>query len=161
MIFGRFAFREMITYARAGIVALALFGVLLITNPFSFLNLSKSVSSIGSVSGSQIPLAEVLAFIGGIFLSLWVILGKKGRVEQLKEPISLTFAVRTFTIIPIGIVSSLAYALRTRLFLAQTQDFGFVVIYLVLFAIFAGAVPDYLFYRGVEKLPVVQRGCFS
>lgn len=158
IIFGRFVFKEKITLTRLGIIALALFGILLVTNPFSLFSQSRPNSIVGSQHVEEIPFAEILALLGGIFLSLWLILGKKGRTDQLREPISLTFAVRTFSIIPIGLVSLAAYVFRTGFFLSAPQDFSFGVIYLVLFAIFAGAIPDYLFYRGVEKVLVIQAG---
>ncbi len=158
IIFGRMIFNEKITPTRLGIIALALFGVLLVTNPFSLHSQIGSNYSIGSVSSRNVISAEVLALGGGVFLALWVILGKKGRADQLREPISLTFAVRTFSIIPIGIVSVLAYVLRTGLFLSSRENFSFGVVYLVLFAIFAGAIPDFLFYLGVERLMAIQAG---
>ena len=151
IIFGRAFFKETITALRVGIIALALVGVFLVTNPLSLF--SQTVHS----SNSNTSVAEILALVGGVFLSLWIILGKKGRVEQLKEPVSLTFAVRTFSVIPIGIVSFGAYFFRAGLFLGP-KVYSSDIVYLVLFAIFAGALPDYLFYRGVEKVLAIQAG---
>ena len=158
IIFGRFAFKETITSIKLGIIALALTGVFLVMNPFSLLAKSQAPSAGGLAPSTNLLFAEFLALIGGVFLSLWVILGKKGRVNRIKEPVSLTFAVRTFSVIPIGVVSLVAYVFRTGLFLSSSADFSFALIYLVLFAVFAGALPDYLFYRGVDKVPVMQAG---
>jgi drug/metabolite transporter (DMT)-like permease len=66
--------------------------------------------------------------------------------------------VRTFSVIPIGIVSLLAYVFRTGLFLSSPENFSFGVLYLVLFAISAGALPDFLFYLGVGRLMAIQAG---
>ena len=159
IVLGRYFFKEKVTMLRIGIVALAIFGVILITNPFSYVtNQSFSLANLGYLPTTNLILGESLALVGGLFLSLWVILGKKGRLEQFKEPVSLTFAVRTFSIIPIGIVALGALIFKTRLFLSSSQDFSFTIVYLILFAIFAGVIPDYLFYRGVGNLQAIQAG---
>jgi DME family drug/metabolite transporter len=155
MIFGRFAFSEKITVGRITIIILALIGVFLVTNPISFFSQQVGLSTTNQTDKLY---SELLALLGGLFLSLWLILGKKGRMSRIEEPVSLTFAVRSFSLIPIGIVSLLAFGLGTRLFLSSPVDFNASLGYLVLFAIFAGAIPDYLFYRGVRKVAAVQAG---
>ncbi len=152
VIFGRVFLKEKITALRVGVIALALTGVFFVANPITMLSQSASVSK-----NSQIYLAETLALISGVFLSLWIILGKKGRAGQLEEPVSLTFAVRGVSLLPIGLVSIVVLLFRPSLFLGP-KVFSFDIIYLVLFAVFAGALPDYLFYRGVEKVLAIQAG---
>ncbi len=125
IIFGRFAFKETITSIKLGIIVMALIGVFLLMNPFSLLAKSQSPSAGGLLPSTNLLFAEFLALIGGVFLSLWVILGKKGRANRIKEPVSLTFAVRTFSLIPIGVVSLVAYVFRTGLFLSSSADFSF------------------------------------
>jgi drug/metabolite transporter, DME family len=160
IVFSRLAFKETLTTAKFGIIALAIIGVFLVTNPFSML-IHSQIASANShpTSIANSLLAELLALIGGLFLSLWVILGKKGRMSKIKEPISLTFAVRAFSIFPIGLVSLVAYLSSSGLFLSSSADFSSLDLsYLVLFAIFAGALPDYLFYLGIAKVPATQAG---
>lgn len=147
IILGRIFFRERVGARGLGIIALALLGVLFITDPLSF----RSSQNIDTI------LAEVLAIAGGFALSVWIILGKKGRLDQLKEPLSLTFAVRTFSILPIGLVSLGAYFIEPRSFLGP-QDYTINIVFLALFAVFAGALPDYLFYRGVKNVTATSAG---
>jgi drug/metabolite transporter (DMT)-like permease len=158
IIFSRFAFKEKITAVRLAIIALALIGVFFVTNPLSLLAQNQSAITSEHLTSSTLLIAEILALIGGVFLSLWIILGRKGRLNQIKEPVSLTFAVRTFSVIPVGMISFLAYVFGTRLFVSNSVDFSFNLTYLVLFAILAGALPDYLFYRGVDKVLAAHAG---
>ncbi|MHB1908646.1 MAG: DMT family transporter [Nitrososphaerales archaeon] len=147
IILGYFIFKEKITLGRIGIILVALIGVLLITNPTSVSLLGKSTA-----------LGELVALSGGVFLSLWVILGKKGRLDQIEDPVALTFAVRTFSVIPIGLVCLGAFALKSGLFLGNPSLLYSLLIFLVLFSIVAGALPDYLFYRGVSGVRSLQAG---
>ncbi|MGI0084303.1 MAG: EamA family transporter, partial [Nitrososphaerales archaeon] len=96
VIFGRSLFNEKINTVRLAVIAIALIGVILVTNPFSI-----------QPSFSNEPIAELLALLGGVFLSLWIILGKKGRLDNFKDPVELTFAVRSASCIPIAAISFL------------------------------------------------------
>lgn len=151
VIFGRAIFKEKIEVARILVIVVALIGIVLITDPFSAQHPSLS-------SGSNALFAELLALFGGVFLSLWIILGKKGRLENFKDPVELTFAVRSVSCLPIGGISFFAFVFGKGLFLGSPGSIYSNLWLLIVFAIFAGTIPDFLFYTGVEKVQPLQAG---
>ncbi len=149
VILGRIFFREKVDYYRVIVIALALVGVVLITNP-SF--------STGATINSTTALSEVLALAGGIFLAVWIILGKRGRLAEFKDPLELTLAVRGATLIPVLLISFVSMIIFPALFLAHPSLIRTNLVWLVIFSIVAGILPDYFFYVGIEKVESLQAG---
>src|SRR5487761_1506566 len=150
VIFGKALFKEKIDRVRIAVIVIALLGIVLVTDPFSALPQSSG--------GSTTLVAELLAVFGGVFLSLWIILGRKGRLDNFKDPVELTFAVRSATCIPIGAISFCALLFGKGLFLGNLHAIYSNLWLLVVFSIFAGTAPDFLFYLGVEKVQSLQAG---
>ena len=96
--------------------------------------------------------------MGGIFLSLWIILGKKGRLGNIENPLELTFAVRASSSLPIGAISICSLFLGGGLFLSNIPALYSNLWLLIVFSIVAGILPDWLFYLGVDRVQSVNAG---
>lgn len=148
IIFGKAFFSENIGRAKIGMVVVGLFGVLLIVNPESFFREIGSSNFFGELS----------ALAGGIFLSLWIILGKKGRLENFKSPGEMAFAVRGSTLVFVSVSCFSTIAIGYHTFFESPELITANLIPLFAFSVVAGAMPDYLVYRGIEKLQSLQIG---
>ncbi|MDG6997638.1 MAG: EamA family transporter [Nitrososphaerota archaeon] len=150
VLFGRLFFSEKIDFPRIGVITLALAGALLISNPFS-------QTARSNLQGTVLT-GEIVALLGGVFLSGWIILGKKARMGNFRDPAELTFAARGSTLVYIAAISGAAILLgRGSLFAGASISYVNLT-YLFIFSIVAGVLPDYLFYRGIEKVGPVQAG---
>ena len=151
VIFGRIFFSEGIDRARVGIIVLALAGVLLIANP---VDIAREFSAKASDF-----YGELAALAGGVFLSIWIILGKTGRrLDAFESPAELAFAVRGSTFVFVGLISLATIAAGTNLFLARPAAIESNLLPLFVFSIIAGSVPDFLFYVGIEKIQSLHAG---
>jgi DME family drug/metabolite transporter len=148
VLLGRIIFHERIDLIRITVIAIALTGIVLVTDPLT------AISS----AGTNKFFAEILALLGGVFLSLWIILGKKGRTSNFKSPVELTFAVRATSCIPIGLISFGSLLFQKGLFLDNIGAVYSNIWGIILFAIFAGTIPDFLFYLGIERVQSLQAG---
>ncbi|MHB8566261.1 MAG: DMT family transporter [Nitrososphaerales archaeon] len=149
VIFGRIFFNDTIDRSRIGVILLALAGIALITNP---------VLPTGGPLNVKVIVSEGLALTGGIFLAIWIILGKKGRLGAFKDPLELTLAVRGSTLIPIALISISSITFYPTLFLSNPGIIWSNLLWLFAFSIIAGIVPDFLFYAGIEKVAALQAG---
>jgi DME family drug/metabolite transporter len=150
VIFGRVFFSESVTRSRAGIIALALVGVILIADPTSFFR------DMGSKT-NNIP-GELAALIGAVFLSLWIILGKKGKLEVFQKPEELVFAVRASTFVSVALICVTTLAAGDRVFFGDPSAISRTLVPLIIFAIGAGTIPDFLFYSGIQNVEALQAG---
>jgi drug/metabolite transporter, DME family len=150
IIFGKIFFSEKVNATRILVIVLAITGVFLITDPITFIQRSGS--------SANNPIAEIFALIGAIFLSLWIILGKKGRLDVFKKPEELLFAVRGSAVIPVGLISLATLSTGAHVFLASPSTIFHYIVPLFAYAIVAGSLPDYLFYSGIEKVQAFQAG---
>ncbi|MGI0090340.1 MAG: DMT family transporter [Nitrososphaerales archaeon] len=150
VIFGRVLFSEKVDRARVGIIILALSGVLLIANPF---DIAREFSARPSSF-----YGELAALAGGVFLSIWIILGKKGRSDAFENPAELAFAVRGTTLVFVSLISLATIATGENLFFARPETIEADLLPLFAFSIIAGSIPDYLFYAGIEKIQSLQAG---
>src|SRR5487761_1848811 len=106
---------------------------------YALVNLFILLSQFGSLAlGLNPPVVALLLYTQPI----WTIIFGRFAFKQ------------TITSIKLGIIVMALIGV----FLLSSADFSFDLIYLVLFAVFAGAIPDYLFYRGVDKVPATQAG---
>ncbi|MDG6994928.1 MAG: EamA family transporter [Nitrososphaerota archaeon] len=71
VMFGRLFFSERIDISRAAVVILALAGAFFVSDPFS-------QSAQINLHGPRL-IGEIIAFLGGVFLSGWIILGRRAR----------------------------------------------------------------------------------
>lgn len=150
VLFGRAFFSEAINKMRIIIIMLALAGALLVSDPFS------SIRTLGAGSGTLA--GESIALVGGVFLSLWIILGKRGRLDNFQDPVELTFVARGSTSVFIAFISmGVLISGRADLFGNPFTIYSNIS-YLFAFAIIAGLLPDYLFYKGVETVSSIQAG---
>ena len=133
IVFGKAFFSEKIDRAKIGMVGLALFGVLLIVNPESFF----------SQIGSNNFFGEISALAGGILLSLWIILGKKGRLENFRSPGEMAFAVRGGTLVFVSETCFSILALGYQTFFESPELISTNLIQLFAFSIVAAAIHAY------------------
>lgn len=150
IIFGKIFFSEKVTKSRIGVIVLALIGVFLITDPVTLLG------ELGSNASNFY--GEIAALIGAVFLSLWIILGKKGRLDVFQKPTELVFAVRGSTLIVVTVISLATLTTGAHVFLANPGAIIQNIFPLFAFAIVAGMIPDLLFYSGIEKVQALQAG---
>ncbi|HVB12214.1 MAG TPA: DMT family transporter [Nitrososphaerales archaeon] len=150
IIFGKVFFSEKVTKSRIGVIVLALIGVFLITDPVTLLG------ELGSNASNFY--GEIAALIGAVFLSLWIILGKKGRLDVFQKPTELVFAVRGSTLIVVTVISLATLTTGAHVFLANPGAIIQNIFPLFAFAIVAGMIPDLLFYSGIEKVQALQAG---
>jgi drug/metabolite transporter, DME family len=150
IIFGRVFFSESVSRSRIGIIALALAGVVLIADPTSFFR------DMGSGT-NNIP-GELAALIGAVFLSFWIILGKKGRLDVFQRPEELVFAVRASTFFLIALVCLATLVSGGKVFFDDPPAISRTLVPLIIFAIGAGTVPDFLFYSGIQNVEALQAG---
>ena len=153
IIFGRIFFSERVDRTRIGVIALALLGVFLITDPITLLH------ELGSNSSNLY--GDIAALTGAVFLSLWIILGKKGRLDVFQKPAELVFAVRGSTLILVSVISLATLTTGAHVFLANPDAIYRNIIPLFAFALVAGAIPDFLFYSGIERVQALQPGSYS
>ena len=150
VIFGKIFFSEKIDKSRIAVIILALVGVLLITDPVTLMHeLGTNASNI---------YGEVAALTSAVFLSFWIILGKKGRLDVFKKPAELVFAVRGSTLVLITVISLATFTTGTHAFLSSPDTIFRNIIPLFAFALVAGTIPDFLFYTGIERVQALQAG---
>ena len=150
IIFGRIFFSEKVDTTRIGVIVLALIGVFLITDPITLLQ------EVGSNASNLY--GEIAALTGAVFLSIWIILGKKGRLDIFQKPTELVFAVRGSTLILVTMISLATLTTGAQVFLANPGAIISNIIPLFAFAIVTGMIPDLLFYSGIEKVQALQAG---
>ncbi|MHB2037253.1 MAG: DMT family transporter [Nitrososphaerales archaeon] len=150
IIFGKIFFSEKIDTTRIGVIVLALIGVFLITDPITLLQ------EVGSNASNLY--GEIAALTGAVFLSIWIILGKKGRLDIFQKPAELVFAVRGSTLILVSVISLATLTTGAHVFLASPEAIISNIIPLFAFAIVTGMIPDLLFYSGIEKVQALQAG---
>ncbi len=150
IIFGKIFFAEKVDRTRIGVVALALTGVFLITDPITIFH--------GFGSNMNTFYGYIAALTGAVFLSLWIIMGKKGRLDVFQKPVELVFAVRGSTLILVSVVSLATLTTGAHVFLANPDAIFHNILPLFAFAIIAGTIPDFLFYSGIEKVQALQAG---
>jgi drug/metabolite transporter (DMT)-like permease len=145
-IFGRAFLKEAITKNHIIAIAMVLLGVTVLVNPFT-------VGRIGSMAG------VILAMFGGIFLSLWVILGRhSGRLKH--SPFATQFGYSSFRLL----FTLMSFPLI--LFFVQDPSITNVSlglpaemwIYLFMYAMAAGVIPHIFYFAGVRKVPASTAG---
>jgi len=140
VIFSRLILQEKITKNKVLAMMLVLTGVVTLVNPFNLMN-------IGSPSGI------IIALIGGISLSAWVVYSRKSAIKKY-PPITTTFYVVIFVLVFLIISYPIVYFLIqdssiTRLSLDLPMKMWF---YLFAFMVISEIVPYILLLKGLKKV---------
>lgn len=148
VILGRAFFSEKVGSGRVMVIVLALVGAFLISNPTDIFRNGSSFHFYG----------DIAALSGAIFLSIWIILGKKGRLDVFQRPVELVFAVRGSTLLVVSAVSLIFVASGEHLFFSNPALISENILPLLGFAIVTGTLPDFLFYSGIAKVETLRAG---
>lgn len=141
LVFGKIMLSEGVTFRKIVAVAVALAGVILLIRP-------GNIGAIGPIAGI------ISALLAGVFLSLWVVFGRKGSTLG-QHYITTTFGFFVFTCAWLLLIWPVA-----ALFIHEPNiirlSAGFQLqywLYLLIFCIISLGIPIPLFYRGVRKIP--------
>ena len=148
VLLGRAFLSERVDRGRVMVVVLALLGAFLISNPTAMFQRQSNFNLYGYIA----------ALSGGVFLSIWIILGKKGRADMFQRPVELVFAVRGSTLLVVSAVSLVALASGEHLFFSNPTLISRSFVPLVGFAVVTGTLPDLLFYSGIAKIEALRAG---
>lgn len=145
-IIGELFLKEKLTKIRILACILVLIGVVILVNPF---NAGQIKSWVGII----------IALVGGIGLSSWVVLGSV--ISKRKSPPIITkFLNATLT----GIFFLLFYPILLIFTKSPSiVNFSFnlplsIWIYLILFSLFLEVISHILYYKGTKKIPTVDAG---
>jgi drug/metabolite transporter (DMT)-like permease len=138
--FGKLMIKEKITPGKITAVAIAFIGIVLLLRPWN-------VESIGALTGI------ISALLGGIFLSLWIIWGRKSGINK-QHHITAMAGWMGFTVIWLLLLWPIS-----NLFIPESNIVRLSVnfplhywLYLIVYALLAHLFPYLFFYKGVEKV---------
>jgi len=139
-ILGKLMFGELITNRKILAVSLAFLGIIFLLKPWH-------IESVGPITGI------ISALFGGLFLSLWVVWGRKSGIDK-KHFITTTFGYKSFSAIWLlllwPIVGFFIHKPNiVRLSISFPSQYWF---YLLIFAVISALVPHLFFYRGIQKV---------
>mgnify|MGYP001206567673 CR=1 FL=1 len=139
-IFSKLMLKEQITLKKMIAVCFAIAGVFVLLKPWD-------IKSIGSLPGI------ICALLAGVFLSLWIIWGRKSSLKE-NHPITTTFGMTGFgTIWLIILWPILSYFIHNTNVARFSINFPpTYFIYLILFAALTGIITNILFFKGVKKI---------
>lgn len=139
-LFGKLMLKEQITKKKVIAICVALTGIILLLRPWN-------IESVGSVTGL------ILALLGGIFLSLWVIWGRKSGIYQ-QHYVTTAFGCAVFSFAWLLLLWPItALFIHEQNIVRLSIDFPAEYwLYLVIFALVAAVLPHLFFYRGVQKV---------
>lgn len=146
IIFGRIFLNEKINRNKISALFFVLFGVTILVNPFE-------ISNIGNIHGI------ILALLGGICLSGWVICGRKSGIEK-EHFITTTFvymmACLFFLIISYPIVSF--FISDPAMIRVSFNQPILIWALLFFFVLISEIMPSALFFKGVQKVSASDAG---
>ena len=148
VLLGRTFFSERVDSGRVMVIVLALVGAFLISNPTDIFRKGSNFHLYG----------DIAALTGAVFLSIWIILGKKGRLDAFQKPVELVFAVRGSTLLVVSAISLTFLASGQHLFFSNPELISESILPLLGFAIITGTLPDFLFYSGIAKVEILRAG---
>ena len=138
--FGRFILKEKITAKKITAIIIAIIGIILVLKIWD-------MEAINSMTGI------ILAFLGGIFLSLWVILGRKSGIEK-QHHITTGFGCFIFTLLWLVILWPITIFITNESSIINLS-LNFPIyywFYFLIFALLSGVFPHLLFYKGLQKV---------
>jgi DME family drug/metabolite transporter len=143
-LFGKFMLSEKISKRKLLAIVIAIIGLFVLLKPWD-------IETVGSILGITFGL------LGGIFLSLWVIYGRKSGLDK-KHPITSTFGMFLFSLIWLLLFAPFLFLLN------NVTIIKFVVypleywIYFVIISFIIFVLPVNVFYKGVQKVPASTAG---
>lgn len=144
-IFAYFFLKEKITITKIIAVLLCVIGIIILIKPWD-------ISSIGSFTGI------LLAIIGGISLSLWVLWARKSGIED-NHYMTTTFGSVFFTFLWLLIAwPILHFLIPVNSLTGFTMPSIMTVVYMIIFALLASIFPHSLFFHGVRKISASTSG---
>ncbi|VVB81981.1 EamA-like transporter family protein [uncultured archaeon] len=137
---GRLLLKEPITIRKISAVIVALAGVVFLLKPWD-------IEAIGSVAGI------ISAVLGGVFLSLWIIWGRKSGISE-QHFLTTTLGWAGFSAVWLLVLwPFVSFFIRdpaiTRLSVGIQASYW---AYFLVYAIISALIPSFLFYKGVEKI---------
>jgi drug/metabolite transporter (DMT)-like permease len=143
-IFGKFMLSEKISRRKLLAIVIAIIGLFVLLKPWD-------IETVGSTLGIT------FGFLGGIFLSLWIIYGRKSGLNK-KHPITSSFGMFSF---------SLVWLLLFAPFIFLTNDITIIKfvaypleywIYFIIISFIIFVLPVNIFYKGVQKVSASTAG---
>ena len=146
VIFSKLFLQEKITKNKVLTIILVLAGVIVLVNPFS-------ITNIGNLSGM------IVALIGGISLSGWIVYGRKSGLKKYNY-ITTTFGYVIFMLLFLIISYPIIYLFtQDPSIIRLSPDLPIIMwCYLFVFMIISELMPYLLFFRGVKKVPASSAG---
>lgn len=139
VLFGRFLLKEAVTARKMLAVGIAFIGIAFLIKPWS-------AESVGSAAGI------ISALVAGIFLSLWVIWGRKSGIAKQHYMTTtagmMAFSAAWLLVIWPFITLFIREPAITRLSFSFPPVYW---LYLMVFALVASMIPHTFFYRGVQR----------
>lgn len=146
ILFGKMILKEKITKKKIITIIVAFAGVFILLKPWGV----ETVGSLGGIAS---------ALIAGVFLSLFIIYGKKSSIDK-QHYITTAFGYSAFTMVWLCVLLPI-----TSLFMHEpnltTISFNFPTqywFYIIFFGLIAEVIPRLLFYSGLEKVPASAAG---
>jgi len=138
-LLGKFILHEKITKIKSIAVAIAFLGVFILIKPWD-------IASVGPTKGI------VVSLLGGIFLSLWVIWGRKSGINK-QHFITTSFGYSGFSLIFVILSWPLIFLfVRDPTIIRFDLSIIKYFFYFLIFALTAHVIPHMLFYKGVKKI---------
>ena len=145
-ILGRVFLKERIEPSHWVSLGLALLGVVILIKPWQ-------VSSAGPVLGLT------MALLGGLCLSLWVVMGRIGGLKRLSV-YTTTFGVSLFTVLWLVIIRVGAFSMdwKPAAFGWNFPPSADTCFWMAAFCLLAILIPHLLFYKGVREVSAAAAG---
>lgn len=144
IIFGMFMLRERVTKNKVLAVVIAMIGIIAITSPWQ----AESMPSIKGI---------FFALIAGIFLSLWIIFGRKSGISK-QHYITTTFSFNLFSSMWLVIAHPVVNRLFNNPMFRLSFELSPKLLLLFIFSLFTQILACSLFYKGVEKVEASKAG---
>lgn len=145
VLFSRIFLKEKLTKRKLLACLIVLVGALILINPFQ--------GNIGSIKGI------IVAIIGGILLSGWVVMGSIAS-KRKNDPINTLFVTRFFMLFFLFVLFFLiSIMVNDRSFTHFSLNLHWTIwIYLLIFGILAEVINNLAYLKGVQTVPTVDAG---
>ncbi len=145
-IFGKMILNEKVTIRKVLAVVVALTGVFLLLRSWGI----ESISS---------PIGVIIASLGGIFLSLWIVWGRKSAIND-QHYVTTSAGWAFFSVFwllllwpIIGLFIQDSNIIRLSMYLPLKYW-----LYLILFSLLTSIIPSLFFFKGIEKIHALIAG---
>jgi drug/metabolite transporter (DMT)-like permease len=142
-VLGKFMLSEKISKRKILAIFVTIVGLLVLLRPWD-------VQNVGN------PIGIVLAVLGGIFLSLWVVYGKKTGMD--KNPVRSGFGLMMFAVIWLAIFAPFISLINDSSIIKFTAYPVGYWLYFVGIAAISQVIPLFIFYRGIRSVSASTAG---